>query len=131
MDTSQIVWIVVAVVVVLIIIGVIARVAGRKKAERDREEAGRIRAEEQESQLQAREQANAAQRAKADADAAELKSKEREIEAQRLQAEAKDAEIAAELFLGEATVKTHVSNVLQKLAVRDRLQAVVWAHTRC
>ncbi|MBP6685156.1 MAG: response regulator transcription factor [Leucobacter sp.] len=42
-----------------------------------------------------------------------------------------NAEIAAELFLGEATVKTHVSNVLQKLAVRDRLQAVVWAHTRC
>ena len=41
-----------------------------------------------------------------------------------------NAEIAGELFLGEATVKTHVSNVLQKLEVRDRLQAVVWAHTR-
>lgn len=41
-----------------------------------------------------------------------------------------NAEIAGKLFLGEATVKTHVSNVLQKLAVRDRLQAVVWAHTR-
>lgn len=41
-----------------------------------------------------------------------------------------NAEIAGQLFLGEATVKTHVSNVLQKLQVRDRLQAVVWAHTR-
>lgn len=41
-----------------------------------------------------------------------------------------NAEVAGELFLGEATVKTHVSNVLQKLGVRDRLQAVVWAHTR-
>lgn len=41
-----------------------------------------------------------------------------------------NGEIASELFLGEATIKTHVSNLLQKLDARDRVQLVVWAHTR-
>lgn len=37
-------------------------------------------------------------------------------------------EIAAELFIGAATVKTHVSSIFAKLAVRDRVGAVIIAH---
>lgn len=96
MDAVQIIWIIVAIAVVLVIIGIIARIAGSKRKDRNREEAGRMRAEAQEGHLKARERENAARRAEADAEAAELKSREHDVEAKRLQAEAQDAQIAAE-----------------------------------
>ncbi|WP_309620722.1 response regulator transcription factor [Salinibacterium sp.] len=54
---------------------------------------------------------------------------DREVEVLALLAKGNsNSEIATELFVGEATVKTHVSNVLAKLGVRDRIRAVVWAY---
>ena len=54
---------------------------------------------------------------------------ERETEILRLLATGKsNSELAAYLFLGEGTIKTHVSSVLTKLGLRDRMQAVIFAY---
>jgi two-component system nitrate/nitrite response regulator NarL len=55
----------------------------------------------------------------------------RELDVLKLVAEGKDnAEIAAELFISPKTVKNHISNILMKLQISNRIQAAVYAVRR-
>ncbi|APA98218.1 response regulator transcription factor [Nocardia seriolae] len=54
---------------------------------------------------------------------------DRERDVLRLMAQGRNnSEIAGELFIGVSTVKTHINSLFAKLGVRDRGQAIAYAH---
>lgn len=56
-----------------------------------------------------------------------LTAREREV-LTKMAAGLNNIEIARAMYVGEATVKTHIGNIFAKLRARDRVQAVVWAY---
>lgn len=59
---------------------------------------------------------------------AELTPREKEV-LQLIATGASNREIAQQLYISEGTVKNHVTNILNRLNLRDRTQAAIWANT--
>ena len=80
------------------------------------------------SKLLTRLRADQPEAAEAMPDTVRAELSEREVEVLRLLAAGKDnAEIAQELFISPKTVKNHISNILMKLQIGNRIQAAVYA----